>query len=87
MPEILIKLTPGARKNAITGWDKDQDGADVLKVSVTAIAEKGKANAALIALLSKAWRVPKSSIAIIAGETSRIKRVHVPGGIKTDMPP
>jgi uncharacterized protein (TIGR00251 family) len=71
--EINIRLTPKARRNAILGWAENADGKRILKVSVTAIPEKGKANEALIELLAKAWKVPKSAIRIRQGETSRNK--------------
>lgn len=76
---LIVKLTPGANKNTILGWDTDAEGEKFLKVHVTAVAEKGKANLALIKILSKHWKIPKSSIAIIRGETSRIKTLEIEG--------
>ena len=74
---ITVKLTPGAKQNKVIGWEEDLFGDRTLKVQVTAIPEKGKANKALIALLSKHWKIPKSSIKIIRGETSRTKILKV----------
>ncbi len=74
---ITVKLTPGAKQNKVIGWEEDLFGDRTLKVQVTAIPEKGKANKALIALLSKHWKVPKSSITIIRGETNRIKILEI----------
>ena len=74
-----MKLTPGARKNEVTGWEIDAAGARVLRVSVTAAPEKGKANAALIKLLAKHWGIPKSAIEIVRGETTRVKVIEVQG--------
>lgn len=74
---ITVKLTPGAKQNKVIGWEEDLLGDRTLKVQVTAIPEKGKANKALIALLSKHWKVPKSSITIIRGETNRIKILEI----------
>lgn len=76
---ITVKLTPGARKNEVLGWEEDLFGEHTLKISVTAIPEKGKANKAMIALLSKHWHVPKSAFTIIRGETSRIKILALEG--------
>lgn len=73
--KIQIKLTPKASRSFIRGWDIDVHGQKVLKVCVTAVPEKGKANKALIALLSKSWRIPKSSIEIIRGETDKLKLI------------
>ena len=53
------------------------DGA--LRVRVTAPAEDGRANAAVMALLARAWRLPKSALAIVGGQTSRTKRILVRG--------
>lgn len=77
MNKIIVKLTPGAKKNEILGWEEDLLGERTLKVHVTAIPEKGKANKALIALLSKEWKIPKTSIRIIRGETSRVKILEI----------
>ncbi len=69
---LPVRARAGARRNEICG---EQDG--MLKVSVTQAPEKGKANKALVALLSKALRLRKSQIALISGETSPQKRFLV----------
>jgi hypothetical protein len=69
---LLVRAQPGARKNEIRG---EQDG--MLKVSVTQSPEKGKANKALIALLSKELSLRKSQLELIAGQTSQQKQVLV----------
>ena len=74
---IAVKLTPGARRNEVIGWEDDLFGHKTLKVCVTAIPERGKANTALIELLSDYWNVPKSSIEIARGHTSRLKLVKI----------
>ncbi|WP_283400300.1 DUF167 domain-containing protein [Desulfurobacterium pacificum] len=50
-----------------------------LKMKVTVPPEGGKANKAVVELLSKALKVPKSRIEIIKGETSRIKTLFIEG--------
>ncbi len=83
---VTIKLTPRARQAGIEGvaTEPGPDGdRPVLKVKVTAPPEDGKANAALIALLAKAWRLPKGAFAIVSGETQRLKRVHVRAAAET----
>jgi len=69
---LPVRAQPGARKNEIRG---EQDG--MLKVSVTQPPEKGKANKALIALLSKSLSLRKSQIELLAGETSPQKQLLV----------
>lgn len=76
---LAVRLTPKASRNAIQGTAPEADGGVVLKASVTTVPEDGKANAALIALLAKAWRLPKGSFTIVAGATDRRKTIHVAG--------
>ncbi|TDI63636.1 MAG: DUF167 domain-containing protein [Alphaproteobacteria bacterium] len=76
---VPVRLTPKAGRNRIVGVRADADGTRRLAVSVTAVAEDGKANGALIALLAKTWKLPKSAIAITAGAKARSKTVRVAG--------
>lgn len=69
---LTVHVKPNARKNAIEWIDED-----TLKVSVTAIAEEGKANKALIELLSDELNIPKSQIEIVRGLTAKIKQVKI----------
>lgn len=78
---LTIKLTPKAAKNAIQGWADGPDGSRILKCSVTAVPEKGKANEALIALLSKEWKLPKKAFSLIRGDTDRLKLFRIEGDI------
>lgn len=71
---LPVRAQPGARRNEVRG---EQNG--MLKVSVTQIAEKGKANQALIAVLSKNLRLKKSQLELVAGHTSSEKRFLVHG--------
>lgn len=76
---VHLRVTPKASRNALAGLADTAQGGRVLKVSVTAVPEDGKANEAVVKLLSKMWRVPKSSIRVVAGATDRNKIVHVAG--------
>jgi uncharacterized protein (TIGR00251 family) len=69
-----IKVQPRARKNAITGTV-----GDALKVSLTAPPIDGKANQAVIDFLAGIFKIPRSSITIASGETSRIKLIRISG--------
>lgn len=80
-----VRLTPSASKNAIGDWSTHEQ-EQVLKVSVTAIPEKGKANKALIALLSKAWDIPKTAFILEKGETDRNKILSVPKDYQSQIP-
>jgi len=72
---LRIKVTPRASSNAVVGWLDEQ--REVLLVKVTAPAEGGKANAAVIKLLAEEFGIPKSAISIKSGHTSRHKLVSL----------
>ena len=76
---VSVKLTPKASRDRIQGASAEADGSMILKVQVTTVPEDGKANAALIKLLSKQWRVPKSDMDIILGATDRRKVIMISG--------
>ncbi len=76
---LAVRLTPNGGRDAIDGIETEGDGESHLKARVTAVPEKGKANKALIALLSKALGTPKSSIELISGDTSRKKILRIEG--------
>ena len=76
---LFVRLTPKASRNAINGVMVDASGREQLKVSVTTVPENGKANQALIKLLAKAAKWPKSSIEIVAGQTDRNKVLVIQG--------
>jgi uncharacterized protein len=69
-----VKVHPHARKNAITG---ELDGA--LKVSLTSPPVDGKANEACIEFFAKLLKVPRSSVTIASGQSSRRKVIRVSG--------
>jgi uncharacterized protein (TIGR00251 family) len=77
--KVALCLTPGAKKSRISGVAADGKGKSELKASVTAPPEGGKANGALLKLLAKAWRLPKTSLSIISGAGSRHKTVLIEG--------
>lgn len=76
---LHIRATPNAGLDRIDGFETRDDGATVLRVSVSAVPDKGKANAALIALLARTLGVPKSAITLVAGETARFKTLEITG--------
>jgi uncharacterized protein (TIGR00251 family) len=76
---LAVRLTPNAGRNHVEGFEDDADGRAYLKAKVTAVPEDGKANKALIALLSDVLRLPKSSISILSGDTARKKILRIEG--------
>ena len=71
---FAVKVHPRAKKNAITG----QVG-DTLKVALTATPVDGKANDACIEFLANLLKVPRSSVTIASGRSSRSKVIRVTG--------
>jgi hypothetical protein len=69
-----IKVHPRARKNAITGVI-----GDALKLALTAPPVDGKANQAVIEFFADLFAIPRSSVTIASGETSRNKVVRIAG--------
>lgn len=67
---LNLRISPNASKNEII---KSDDGS--IKVKITAQPVDGKANKALIEFFSKTFKIPKTSIDIVRGETSKDKTV------------
>ena len=76
---LSLRVTPNAGRDVIDGPETRDDGSMVLRIRVKAVPDKGKANAAVIALLSKNLGIPKSSVTLVSGETARFKTVLVAG--------
>lgn len=79
--KIALKVTPGARRNEILGWEEDypQIGR-VLRVKIAAPPVEGKANKEIVAFMAKTLGIPKSSVELLHGSTGRIKLIQVPDG-------
>jgi uncharacterized protein (TIGR00251 family) len=69
---LRLRVTAGAKKTAIVGA---HGGA--LKLSVTAAAEKGKANREVVELLAETLGLPSSAVTITSGKSSKDKVVEV----------
>ena len=71
---FAVKVHPRAKKDAING-----ELGDALKVSLTAPPIDGRANEACIEFFAKLLKVPRSSVTIASGQTSRNKVIRVVG--------
>ncbi|HEY1786074.1 MAG TPA: DUF167 domain-containing protein [Pirellulales bacterium] len=71
---LAIKAQPGSRANALRG-----ERAGALCVAVTEVAEKGKANAAIVAVLAHELGLRRSQIELARGQTSGTKRFLIRG--------
>jgi uncharacterized protein (TIGR00251 family) len=76
---LFVRVTPNAGRDAIEGVEIRDDGSAVLRIRVKAVPDKGKANAAVVALLAKVLGVAKSSLSVTNGETGRFKTITVVG--------
>lgn len=77
---LQLKVAPKAARNAVGGWM-----GEVLKVSVTAVPERGKANEAVVELLAQALALPKSAVRVVRGQTSPQKWVEIDGLDEADV--
>ena len=77
---FAVKVHPRAKKNAITG-----ELGDALKVALAAPPVEGKANQACIEFFVKLLKVPRSSVTIAAGQSSRNKVIRVLGLSAVDL--
>ncbi|NNU50249.1 DUF167 domain-containing protein [Rhizobium sp. WYCCWR 11279] len=76
---LAVRLTPNGGRDALDGVEADGEGEAFRKARVTAVPEKGKANKALMLLIAKSLRIPKSSVSLVSGETARKKILRIDG--------
>jgi len=72
---LTIKAVPNSSKNMII------DEGEFLKIKITAPAVDNKANTFLVEYIAKLLKVPKTSIEIKSGMTSKLKRIMLPKNI------
>lgn len=77
--KLAVRLTPRAKADRVLGVAATAEGKRVVRVSVTAPPEDGRANEALLQLLARVWQLSRRDLAIVAGTTSRHKTVSVAG--------
>ena len=71
---LAVRAQPGARRNGIVGVH-----AGMLKVAVTAPPDKGRANDAIVDVLTEALGLKRSQIELVSGPTSRQKKFLLRG--------
>lgn len=69
---LTVHTKPGAKETKLEWIDED-----TAKAFVKEPPENGKANSALIELLSEQLRIKKTNIRIVRGATARIKQVEI----------
>ncbi len=70
--KIFINVKTGARENEVQKLEENE-----YKISVKERPVQGKANQAVIKILSKHFKVPQSNIWIKAGHTTKSKIVEI----------
>jgi uncharacterized protein (TIGR00251 family) len=76
---VALRVTPRGGRDDIDGVETLANGRNVVKVRVRAIADGGGANRAVTELMAKALGVPKASVRILSGTTSRLKQIAIDG--------
>jgi len=81
---LTVRVTPSAGRNSIDGWY-----GHALRVRVSAPAERGRANEALIRLLAELLEIKTRRVRIVRGLTTRNKLVEIEGldDIEGILPP
>lgn len=83
--KLALRVTPGARKNELLGWEDYPQVGRVLRIKVNAPPVEGKANKEIVAFLAQVLGISKNGIDIAHGASGRIKLVELPDG--TDLSP
>jgi len=73
---LQVRVTTRASRNLVKA-EAQPDGSTLFRVYVTVVPDNGKANEAVIELLSREFRLPKSAFTIVQGHTARNKVVRV----------
>lgn len=82
--KMAIKVTPGAKRNEVLGWEEDYPQVGrVLKLRIAAPPVEGKANKEIVLFLAKTLGLSKSAVELVHGTSGRIKMVEIPDG--TDL--
>ncbi len=80
---LRLKVSPRSRVSEIMEIQDDETPSlfqeKILKISLKEPPEKGRANAALIKLLSRTWKIPKTDLHLLTGETSSLKVLLIKG--------
>ena len=78
---LTVWLTPRGGRDALGGLRHDPSGRAQLLARVSSPPVEGAANTALVKLVAKTLRLPKSAVTIAAGETSRTKTLEIAGDL------
>ena len=84
--QLVVRVTPNARRSEILDWGSDEKGRPVLMVKLAAPPVDGKANTELVRFLAGVLGCPKSQVQLLRGEGSRQKVLEVPADSLSKLP-
>lgn len=84
--QLVVRVTPNARRSEFAGWSADEKGRPVLLVKLQAPPVDGKANTELVRFVAEALGCSKSQVALVRGETSRQKVLSIPASAMAKLP-
>ncbi len=76
---VDLRVTPKSSRDEIDAVEQLSDGQPVVKIRVRALPADGQANDAVVALLAKKLRLPKSCVSLERGGASRMKTLRLSG--------
>ncbi|MEQ1619406.1 MAG: DUF167 family protein [Terricaulis sp.] len=85
MSRLLVRLTPSGGADRIDGAARDPAGELYLKARVRAAPEDGAANAALEALVAKAFGIAKGKVSVARGHKARLKTLEIEGASEGEI--
>ena len=71
---FAVRVQPRARRNSVLG-----EVGDALKIALTSPPVDGRANEACIEFLAELFTIPRSSVSIVSGQSSRNKVIRIAG--------
>jgi uncharacterized protein len=69
-----VKVVPGSSRTRVAG-----EMGTLLKITIAAAPEKGKANECLVAYLAELLGIRKNAVTILSGQTSPVKQLRIAG--------
>ena len=84
--QLVVRVTPNARRSEVLDWGSDEKGRPVLMVKLAAPPVDGKANTELVRFLADVFGCPKSQVQLLRGEGSRQKVLEVPADSLSKLP-
>ncbi len=84
--QLVVRVTPNARRSEILGWGADEKGRPVLLIKLAAPPVDGKANTELVRFMADYLGCAKGKVQLVRGEGSRQKVLDVPSDTFVKLP-